>query len=594
MFRRFPCIFALFAACVLALPASAADGPSVGGEPVRVQKEAAPPRLRLTAKAVAPHVTLPAVAAAELARIRNENQRAQSLRENGRASFKRIAVGLARDASIASGAPLQWIAVEGGTAARISIASPQAASMRLALDLAHVAGDVEMVFFGSADETRLFGPVRVADIANRTAPWWSLLTEGDTQTIEFFIPRAHADGETDPRVVAASHLFTAPSSGMAKRVQDIGDAGTCEVDVACSPLMSSGAFQNMRNAVAQMVFNDSQYVYLCTGTLLNDADTSTQIPWFYSANHCFDSDTSARTPSQMQSVADTLTTLWFFEASSCNSKQAVVYWVQRSGGATYVYNDRQSDVLFVRLRDTPPPGAYFAGWDASSPSLGGAMVDVHHPQGDLKKVSQGSVLDFTNWDSTSTPNQYTEVRYASGSTEGGSSGSGLFTFNGTDYVLRGGLRGGTALCSNQGGTDLFSRLDLAYGALSPYLGGTSKVATPFANFTDLWWNPNESGWGLNIIQHADNKIFAVWYTYDTDGNKAWYVMPDGAWTSSTTYGGALYSVTGPPATAGFDPNAVKRTVAGTASLTFTDANNGTWSFNLDGLSGTKTLSRQPF
>ncbi len=33
--------------------------------------------------------------------------------------------------------------------------------------------------------------------------------------------------------------------------------------------------------------------------------------------------------------------------------------------------------------------------------------------------------------------------------------------------------------------------------------------------SDLWWNPNESGWGLSLSHHGDS-LFAVWYTYGPD------------------------------------------------------------------------------
>lgn len=36
------------------------------------------------------------------------------------------------------------------------------------------------------------------------------------------------------------------------------------------------------------------------------------------------------------------------------------------------------------------------------------------------------------------------------------------------------------------------------------------------DFTDLWWNPSESGWGVSITQHGNN-VFARIYAYDTDG-----------------------------------------------------------------------------
>src|SRR5207253_3028829 len=124
----------------------------------------------------------------------------------------------------------------------------------------------------------------------------------------------------------------------------------------------------------------------------------------------------------------------------------------------------------------------------------------------------------------------------SGTTEGGSSGSGLFTQSGGQYLLRGALWGGSALCSNRSGTDFFSRFDQAYPQLSAYLGAKSTSTT---DYTDLWWNPNESGWGLNLVQHPWRAIFGVWYTYDLDGTRTWFVMPGGSWTSDNAYVGTL-------------------------------------------------------
>src|SRR5215831_3630119 len=40
--------------------------------------------------------------------------------------------------------------------------------------------------------------------------------------------------------------------------------------------------------------------------------------------------------------------------------------------------------------------------------------------------------------------------------------------------------------------------------------GGSMPATP--NFSDLWWNPAESGWGVNLQQQG-NILFATWFTY---------------------------------------------------------------------------------
>src|SRR6185503_19971412 len=49
------------------------------------------------------------------------------------------------------------------------------------------------------------------------------------------------------------------------------------------------------------------------------------------------------------------------------------------------------------------------------------------------------------------------------------------------------------------------------------------------SYQGLWWNPNESGWGVNIAQQGD-VWFAAWYTYDRSGKPTWFVMPRGART----------------------------------------------------------------
>jgi hypothetical protein len=397
------------------------------------------------------------------------------------------------------------------------------------------------------------------------------------------------------RIAGVSHLFAAPSSGFQKEVRDIGKAGPCEVDLQCSPLNSSTPFRNAAESVAQMIFTDGAFTALCTGTLLNDADPSTQIPWFYSANHCFENEAAPyKTPAEMQTVASTLNTLWHFEANACNSLTPSSSYSQLAGGATYIYNNAPADVLFLRLNGTPPFGAFFSGWDANALGGGASVITIHHPQGDLKKVSPGSVLDF------SAPSggvgggniPFNRIGWGSAVTEPGSSGAGLFTFDGAQYVLRGGLWGGPSSCGAPSSSlyDYFSRFDLVYSSLAPYLSATASTT----DYTDLWWNPSESGWGLNLIEHASRNIFGVWYTYGLDAKRIWYVIPGGTWIATNVFQGDIYVTSGPPQTGAFDASRVTRNIVGTGTLTFADANNGTFAFSINGVSGTKAITRQPF
>ena len=581
MIRRIFLAAAAFAAAL-----AHAQLPSVPGERALALAPAAAPQVRLSPAQPKALAVLPAVTEAEIAAVRAANARSPQKPQQ-----RRLFIGIVRGQSAAAQVPAAWVAVPGGHAAQVALTSPDAGSLRLAIDLANVPADVEMVFFGSAS-ARLEGPVRVGDIRDRTAPWWSPLTEGATQTVEFFVPSRIDIAKVAPRVLSATHIFTTPSSRFAKRVQDIGDSGSCNVDVQCSPLRNDAAFMDTADAVAQMVLTDGQFATLCTGTLLADSDPATQVPWFYTAHHCFENESAPyKTPAQLQQSANTLTTLWIFQAATCGSTQVDAAYSQLPGGASLLYNNLQADVAFMRLNGTPPSAAFFSGWDANPLSTNSSILAIHHPQGDLKKVSQGTVTGLASPGVGGGSQTFYQVRWSSGTTEGGSSGGGLWSSNGSQYFLRGGLWGGAALCTNLNGLDNYSRFDQAYPQISAYLGSSTG---PTTDYSDLWWNPGESGWGLNLIQHPSRVVFGVWYTYEGDGTPTWYVMPQGSWTSSTSYTGPLFATNGPGFTKAFNPSAVQQRQVGNATLTFTSANTGTFSYSVDGVSGTKQIQRQPY
>ena len=117
-----------------------------------------------------------------------------------------------------------------------------------------------------------------------------------------------------------------------------------------------------------------------------------------------------------------------------------------------------------------------------------------------------------------------------------------------------------------------------------------------ANYTDHWWNKDESGWGLTLTHHND-KLFGVWYVYDADGKPLWVVMPDGAFSADgKSFSGALYRTTGPayrdPA---FASSRVTTTAIGSARLDFaTDESSATVTYTIAGTTSAKRVTRQPF
>ena len=117
---------------------------------------------------------------------------------------------------------------------------------------------------------------------------------------------------------------------------------------------------------------------------------------------------------------------------------------------------------------------------------------------------------------------------------------------------------------------------------------------PAYNFTDLWWNPAESGWGISI--HVKRSIlFAAWFAYDSTGAPTWYTIQGGRWISPNIFsGGKIYKAKSNP-NAGPGPlTQLSIFEAGTATIVFNAYDQATMTFVVDGLGGSKNIVRQVF
>jgi len=115
------------------------------------------------------------------------------------------------------------------------------------------------------------------------------------------------------------------------------------------------------------------------------------------------------------------------------------------------------------------------------------------------------------------------------------------------------------------------------------------------NVQALWWSApagGESGWGVNL-SHQGEKIFATWFTYDIDGKGLWLVMSDGVKGTGNSWSGALHRTTAPSFDTISSVNASTATyqLVGNATFTFTDPDNGTFAYTVNGVSQTKPITR---
>ena len=210
------------------------------------------------------------------------------------------------------------------------------------------------------------------------------------------------------------------------------DSQWCEVDINCD---TSSLWQKVKHSVVKIEYQSGLSYYVCTGTLLSNTEYD-DTPYLLTANHCINT----------QKEAESAVFYFNYEKDSCDADTA--YDNQTISGSELIATaDDHLDFSLLKLSDVPYESfePYYSGWDLTT-SYSDTAVCIHHPAGDVKKISYSwSPIEIGSFSGYDENTHWHITEWNSGSTEGGSSGSGLFTKEG---LLFGTLSGGNASCDN--------------------------------------------------------------------------------------------------------------------------------------------------
>ncbi len=214
----------------------------------------------------------------------------------------------------------------------------------------------------------------------------------------------------------------------------VGESGSCMININCP---EGDNWQLQKRGVAKSVTPIGSGAYLCSGTILNNTVQDFD-PLFLTASHCFyTSDATAK-------CTDFSQVIYYFNYESFNCMTTYPDQTRTMVGAELlvelptiggIAGTGGTDGGLLRLLNPIPPdyNVFYNGWDNRNiaPTSG---VGIHHPAGDIKKISTyTTTAGQTTW--TGGPsNQWWNVTWAStvsgkSLTEGGSSGSPLFNQN---------------------------------------------------------------------------------------------------------------------------------------------------------------------
>ncbi|VAX10581.1 Lysyl endopeptidase [hydrothermal vent metagenome] len=345
---------------------------------------------------------------------------------------------------LASGADFTKIGkweVMGDTAIwRMKVTSKDAQSFNFGLKNVFLPKGTKLFFYND-DYSLILGPYTEKDNKSH-GELWTPVIESKNVTIEINVP-----------VIMQSYLkFEIAQINQGYRgikSAQIAKSGSCNNDVACS---EADAWRDEIRSVARYSISGTG---LCSGTLMNNIEGDFK-PYFLSAGHCGVST----------STDASLVLYWNYETTVCQATPNGQL-NQFSNGSTFraassVSGVVGSDFVIVEL-DAVPDSAfnvYWAGWDNSSAAPSSA-VGIHHPSGDEKRISfDNDPLTITNYGESAENPAFTHLRVGAwddGTTEGGSSGSGIWN---SAHHLVGTLSGGTASCLNPTDPDWYGRLSV--------------------------------------------------------------------------------------------------------------------------------------
>ncbi len=328
------------------------------------------------------------------------------------------------------------------------------------------------------NEFEILGAFTAATPGGQTSMGVSPLA-GDHVTIEYVEPAA-VRGQGSLRIGQVTHAYR-DVFGLAK---GLGDSGACNNNVKCP---EGDPWRDQIRSVAIIIAGGG----LCTGQLINNcAEDAT--PYFLTARHCLPGNLNVSN--------------WLYrfnwESPVCLQNQNGPT-NQSVSGSQLLAQVASADAALIEFNNPVPAGynVYYSGWNkgTTAPS---SSVAIHHPSGDVKKISFDT--DPAGSASFGGAQCWRIFNWEDGTTEPGSSGSGLWDQNGR---LIGQLYGGQASCSNNV-NDYYGKLSVSYATFQPWLGNCGNTLDGYplsVGITEVM----ADGTGLTIAPNPSEGMVAV-------------------------------------------------------------------------------------
>jgi hypothetical protein len=411
----------------------------------------------------------------------------------------------------------KWSILQDGSRIwKLMISSEGAYSLNLIFDKFEIKEGAE-VFIYDPQENHVLGAFTSKNIKTSGILAVQPLP-GDKLVVELFLPEGVKWQNGDLSIGQVAHDFTGVFSDTDLKDGRFGLSGDCNVDINCP---DGSSWQEHKKSVARLIINGTE---LCTGVLVNNTNRDAT-PYMLTAGHCIENENDA---SRTLAVFN-------YESPYCEGPDGFVSH-SVSGSSLKASKSTKMDFTLVQLSRVPPfyYEPYYAGWNLLANIPSNTTV-IHHPQGDVKKISLDYNAPVTASYGSYDVNTFWKIlQWDVGTTEAGSSGAPLFDNLG---LLTGTLTGGDANC-NSSVNDYFQKFSEEW---DKYTAPDEQLKT--------WLDPTNTGTafleGFNPYEPALKSCDTVVNYKDTERLVLVPLNPnnesDGYWTGHNSRGVTQYA-----------------------------------------------------
>jgi hypothetical protein len=422
----------------------------------------------------------------------------------------------------------EWITLPNGDRIwRLSIHCPDAKSINLLYDKFWLPVGAKLFIYSNNHKRSIgaFTSNNNKGSKDNIQGFTTDLIYSDLVTLEYYLPK----NAEEIGVISIAYVVHGYRYIMVEGTRDIGydQSAWCNININC---IDGQDLQNEKHAVAMVLVDGDRW---CTGSLVNTTAGDGRL-LFLTADHClcYEWYSNGVCKKQYSATKDSILSnysfWWNYELPG--DPECTYYGLTpfpepshiATTGAKVIANNQTTDFALLELWEHPArQGAtpYYLGWSRNfSVSTNG--VGIHHPAGDVKKISFADyIANYSrsiSWtDGTPPIDSYWYVEFYKGYPEGGSSGSPLLDIN---KRIIGQMYGGASLLEDCSSLqfDPNMRIPRLYGKFCNSWNGSYIIKQRLKE----WLDPNNTGVAVlngTCNVKINNKTYNIDSTYTIAG-----------------------------------------------------------------------------